>query len=112
LIREIIEETDTKIVDAENAVAVIKGTINAITFDTLSRSTTESVIERRVTANVDLQLKNEEGQIVWSVKNFISDEEYKVSEDKITDESNKRAAVDRISIRIAEKLVSKMLSNF
>ena len=70
------------------------------------------MIERRVTANVDLQLKNKEGQIVWSVKNFISDEEYKVSKDKITDESNKRAAVDRISIRMAEKLVSKMLNNF
>ncbi len=112
LINEIIEKTDTKIVDDTRASAVLKGRINAITFTTLSRSTTESVIERRITASVDIKLINQDGQIIWTVKNFTSDEEYKVSVDTITDESNKRAAVEKISIRIAEKLVSKMLNNF
>jgi hypothetical protein len=70
------------------------------------------VIERRITASVDIKLINQDGQIIWTVKNFTSDEEYKVSEDTIADESNKRAAVEKISIRIAEKLVSKMLNNF
>lgn len=113
LVREIIEETYTKIADhKEIAAAILKGTINSITFDTLSRATTESVIERRVTVNVDLQLMNEKGQIVWSVNNYTTYEEYKVSEDKITDESNKRDAVDRISVRMAEKLVSNMLNDF
>jgi hypothetical protein len=112
LIKEIIEKTDTKIVDDSRASAVLKGSINAITFKTLSRSTTESVIERRITASVDIKLINQDGQIIWTVKNFTSDEEYKVSEDTIADESNKRAAVEKISIRIAEKLVSKMLNNF
>ena len=112
LIKEIMEKTDTKIVDEPRASTVLKGRINAITFATLSRSTTESVIERRITASVDIKLINQDGQIIWAVKNFTSDEEYKVSEDKITDESNKRAAVEKISIRIAEKLVSKMLNNF
>ncbi|MCK5162708.1 MAG: hypothetical protein KAJ25_03355 [Desulfobacula sp.] len=112
LIREIIQKTDTKVVDEHSATAVLKGTIKAITFESLSRSTTESVIERRVSATVDLKLTSKDGEVIWSVKDFTSHEEYNVSEDKITDESNKRQAVDKIAIRTAEKLISKMLINF
>ncbi len=112
LIKEILGKTDTKIVDKARFSVVLKGRINSITFATLSRSTTESVIERRVSASLDIQLINQDGQIIWAVKNFTSEEEYKVSEDTITDESNKRAAVEKISIRTAEKLINKMLNNF
>ena len=112
IIKEIMEKTDTKLVDDVKAVAVLKGRINAITFATLSRSTTEAVVERRVSANVDMQLVDKDEQIIWSVKNFISHEDYKVSEDKVTDESNKRDALDKIALRTAEKLVSRMMHNF
>jgi len=112
LIREIIQTTDTKVVDEPRATAVFKGKIKAITFATLSRSTTESVVERRISAVIDLKLINRDGEVIWSVKDFTWHEEYKVSEDKITDESNKREAVDKIAARTAEKLVSRMLNNF
>ncbi|MBU8849458.1 MAG: hypothetical protein KOO64_07920 [Desulfobacterales bacterium] len=112
LIREILQKTDTKVVDESRATAVFEGTIKSITFATLSRSTTESVIERRVTATVDLKLTDKDGDVIWSVKDFTSDEEYTVSEDKITDESNKREAVEKIAARSAEKLISKMMINF
>jgi len=113
LIKEILEKTDTKIVDdTTKAVAVLKGKVNSITFATLSRSTTESVVERRILANVDMQLVDKDGQIVWSVKNFTSREEYKVSEDKITDDSNKRDAVVKIATRNAEKVIIRMMNKF
>jgi outer membrane lipopolysaccharide assembly protein LptE/RlpB len=112
LVREILQNTDTKVGDESRATAVLKGTITAIKFITLSRSTTESVIERRVSAIVDLKLTNNNGEVIWSVKNFTSHEEYTVSEDKIIDESNKREAVDKIAKRNAEKLVSRMLIDF
>ncbi len=112
LINEIMETSDTKIVDKAQADAVLKGRINSITFITISRSTTESVVERRITANIDMQLFDKEGQITWAVKALTSHEEYKVSEDKLTDESNKKDAVGKISERMAEKLVSSMLNNF
>ncbi len=112
LIKEIMEASDTKIVDKAQSVAVLKGRINSITFVTLSRSTTESVVERRISANIDMQMLDQEEQIIWAVKGLTSQEEYKVSEDKLTDESNKRDAVYKISQRIAEKLVSRMLNNF
>jgi len=59
-----------------------------------------------------MQLVDKDEQIIWSVKNFTSHEEYKVSEDKVTDESNKRDALNKIALRTAEKLVSRMMNNF
>lgn len=112
LIREIIQKTDTKVVDESRATAVFEGTIKAINFTTLSRSTTEAVIERRAAAIIDLKLIDKDGDVIWSVKDFTSSNEYTVSEDKITDESNKREAVDKIAIRTAEKVITNLMTNF
>jgi outer membrane lipopolysaccharide assembly protein LptE/RlpB len=113
LIKEILEKTDTKIVDdTTTAAAVLKGRINSITFATLSRRTTESVVSIRITASVDMQLIDKDGQIIWSVKNFTSREDYKVSKVKFIDDSNKRDAVVKIAIRNAEKLVIRMMNKF
>ncbi len=112
LIREIIEKTDTQVVDETKADAIFQGRIEAITFHTLSRSSTESVVERRVTAVVDLKLADKEGNILWSVKDFSTHEDYTVDADEITDESNKREAVEKIADRSAEKLISKTRVDF
>ncbi len=112
LIEEIFRKTDTKVVDKDLAEFIIEAQINAITFSTLSRSTTESVTERRVTAVVDMKIKDKSDTVIWSVKNFSSNDEYTVSDDTIVDDSNKTEAINKISVRTAERLVSKMLSNF
>jgi len=112
LIREIIQKTDTKVVDESSASAFLEGTIKKITFATLSRSTTESVLERRIFATVDLKLINRDGEVIWSASDFTSYEDYTVSVDKITDEGNKKVAVDKIAIRSAEKLINKLSNNF
>jgi len=112
LIKEITGRTDTKLVDEAQGVVVLKGTVNTITFATLSLSTTENVVERRATANIDMQLVDKDEKIIWSVKNFTTREEYKVSADKIEEDSNKIEALKKISTRTAEKVVSKMMNNF
>lgn len=112
LVEEVIKKTDTKVVSENLAEYVIEGQINAITFSTLSRSTTDDVTERRVTAVVDLKIMNKENETVWSVKAFSSNEAYTVSDDVSVDDSNKKEAIDKIALRTAERLVSKMLSNF
>ena len=113
LIQEIIQNTDTKVVNESRATAVLEGTISAITFSTAARSSTESVIDRKVSSIVDLKLTNkEDGEVIWSVKNFVTYEDYAVSEDKVNDEVSKKEAVNKIAIRNAEKLISQMLTNF
>ncbi len=112
MVQEILQKTDTVVVDVSLADHIIEGRVDAITFSTLSRSTTDSVLERKVSAIVDLKIKNKDGDVIWSAKNFSSDEDYTVSSDVTADDANKRAAVDKIAIRSAERLVSKMLNNF
>lgn len=108
LIKEIMEKTDTKLVnDPTKAVAVLKGRINSITFATLSRRTTESVVSIRIKASVDMQLIDKDEQIVWSVKNFTSRED-----SNVIDDSNNRDAVVKIATRNAEKAVISMMNKF
>lgn len=112
LVSEILQKTDTRVVDSAENVPVLKGTIKSVTFETLSRSSSESVVERRVSARVDLELVDSDKKTVWSVTDFAWHEEYNVSADKITDEANKKQALEKIAHRIAEKLVGRMQNNF
>lgn len=112
LIREIIEKTDTKVVEKSKAGSFIQGTINSITFSTLSRSTTEVVNAERITAAINLRLINKDGELIWSVKNFKSHEDYTVSEINTADQVRRMAAIDKIARRTAEKIVSTLQSDF
>ena len=112
LVQEILRKTDTKVVDKASADAVLKGTVKTITFETLSRSSTESIVERRVFATVDLKLMDKNDDVIWSVKDFSSYEDYSVSADKVSDDANKKDTVDEIAAKSAERLVNKMLVNF
>ncbi|MFN2357490.1 MAG: LPS assembly lipoprotein LptE [Desulfotignum sp.] len=112
LIREIQERTDTKVVDPANAARRIKGVVKAITFSILSRSSTETVVERRVTAVMDVQLLDTDDDVLWSVSNFSSSESYMVDEDTINDEASINEAIEIIAQRIAQRVVSQMMVNF
>jgi len=112
MIREITAKTDTIVVGTGNATRNIYGTVQSITFSTLSRSSSEDVTERQVNATVDVVLTGVGGKILWSVKNFSATESYKVSNSSVDDEANKREAVDLIAERVAERLVSQMTNDF
>ena len=87
-------------------------TIKKIIFVALSRSTTESVLERRIWATLDLKLINRDGDVIWSALDFTSYEDYTVSQDKIVDENNKEAALDKIAFRNAEKVINNLMNDF
>jgi len=100
------------VMDPADAPRRIKGIVKAITFSTQSRSSTETVVERRVTAVVDVQLLDTDGDVLWSVSNFSSSESFLVDADKINDDANINEAVGIIAQRVAERLVSQMMANF
>ena len=112
LIREILEKTKTRVVDPDQAEAVFTGRVKSITFHTLSRTTSESVVERRVQAVVNLKLVSKDGRLLWSVRDYSATDDYTVSEDRITDDSNRREAVEKVAERCAEKLISQTLVDF
>jgi len=112
LIQEILQKTNTKVVDVSRASAVLTGTIKTITFSTLSRSSVETVVDRRIFATVDVNLVDKNDEVIWSVKDFTTYEDYTVSSDKITDTNSRKEAGDKIALRMAEQLVSKLQVNF
>jgi hypothetical protein len=112
LIREIQDRTHTRVMDPNDAAYVIKGTITSITFATLSRSSTENVTERRITAVVDVQLFSADKKVIWSVNNFSAMESYIVGSDRIDDTANIRKSLEVIARRMAERIVSQMTADF
>ena len=112
LIREIQKTSDTRVVDEEEAEAVIRAVVKSITFSALSRTSSETVYERRVSATVDLKLVSSSGELLWSIKDFFFDDSYQVSGSAAEDDSNRSAALTTIAERSAELLVGKMLTNF
>ena len=112
LIQEIQAKTDTVVVDVDKTTRKIVGVVNSITFSALARTSTETVVERQVTAVVDIKLVGPGGEIVWSVKNMTATESYQVKSNRVDDTANKQKAVDKIAKRTAERVISQMMSNF
>jgi len=112
LIQEIQAKTDTVVVDIDKTTRKIVGVVNSITFSALARTSTETVVERQVTAVVDIKLLGPGGDIILSVKNMTATESYQVDADKVNDTASKREAVDKIALRTAQKVVSQMMNDF
>ena len=110
LIREIQEKTDTRV--ADNALRQIHGVVRAITFSNISRTSSTQVLQREVTAVMDVKLVDADGKILWSVRGFSAKESYDVQGDVADDQSSIDTAVDEIAQRSAERLVSQMTANF
>ena len=100
-----------RVVDKDTAEAILSGSIVSLGVDTIAHTASYDSDERRVTVTLDLVLKRPKGQVIWSGGGLTDQEEYKVS-DKLTTESNKRAAIEVISKRLAEKIHNRILQDF
>ncbi len=109
---EILENADARVVDRNNADACIQGTIKSVSVSVLSRSADDSVRERRVAAVIDIEMKNTEGDLLWSAYEMEAWADYKVTASNTGDAVLQSDAVNRIARRLAEKAVSRMLDNF
>jgi len=112
LVQEIQAKTDTVVVDVGRTTRKIVGVVNSITFSALARTSTETVVERQVTAVVDIQLVGPGGEIIWSVKNMVATESYQVKSNRVDDTASKQKAIDKIARRTAERVISQMMNNF
>ena len=101
-----------EVVDKETADAVLSGSIASVKVDTISHTANYQSDERRVTVTLDLTLKRADGKVIWSDRSVSDQEVFKVSSDKLTTESNKRAAIEVISERLADKIHNRILQDF
>ena len=97
----------------DEADAILKGSINSIRTQTISRVDTEVANEREVTMKLDLKLiKKDGGAVIW-VANGLSDREaYDVVNSKIETDRNEELAIGRLSERLSERVFNRLTDDF
>ncbi|MCD4743482.1 MAG: hypothetical protein K8R67_13520 [Desulfobacteraceae bacterium] len=96
----------------DDADAYFSGVVKSVSISTLTRTTSDAVIERKVSAVIDLKMIDKDGNILWFVKDFSGREEFQVTTENITDMASRTIALRKIAERIAQKAVSRMLDDF
>ncbi len=109
---ELMKKSDSEVVNIEDSDAYFKGIVKSISISTLTRTAADAVIERKITAVIDLKMVDGEGNILWSIKDFKGREEYQVTTENLTDMASRTEGLTKIAERIAEKVVSRMLDDF
>ena len=97
----------------EAAEGVLSGVIKSLWVETVSRRGENTSQERRVAASLDLRLKDRKGKIIWTAENLSVSEAYTViAADKTAGDSNKRAAIVKLSKRLAENIYYRLTDDF
>ena len=98
--------------ERSRADGILSGSIRSLQVQTISRRGQNTAQERRVTASVDLTLKKQNGQAIWSLKGVSANEAYAVASDDRATEANKRAAIIALSARLAENIYYRLTEDF
>jgi hypothetical protein len=92
--------------------AVLSGIIVSLKEDTISHTASYDSDERRVIMTLNLALKGTDGKVIWSRRRLSDREAFKVASDKLATERNKKAAIEVMSKRIAERVHNAILQDF
>ncbi|MCJ7773566.1 MAG: LPS assembly lipoprotein LptE [Desulfobacterales bacterium] len=95
----------------ESADGFLSGKIESLSYKTITHRRRHTSIERRVTVNVAMDLKDREGNILW-FKEVSANEAYDVTPDKLSTEQNKTRAISELSERLAENAYYSLTDNF
>jgi hypothetical protein len=93
--------------------AVLRGSINSIRTQTISRVDTELANEREVVMMVDLRLiKKDGGAVLWAANGISDREAFDVNSSKIETDRNEDLAIGRLSERISERIFNRLTDDF
>ena len=114
LIFEFSRQRESSLVSKlDEADAILKGSINSIRTQTISRLDTEVANEREVTMTVDLKLiRKDGGAVIWAAKGLSDREAYDVENAKIETDRNEEGAIRRLSERISERIFNRLTDDF
>lgn len=102
-----------RVVGKDTADAVLSGTIMSLSEETIAYTASYDSAERRVIITLDLALERADGNVIWSNKSLSDKEAFKVvPSDKLATEKNRRAAIEAMSERLAEKIHNRILQGF
>ena len=112
LIYEFTRHEQMIVTGSDKADAILTGVVKSISERTISHKGEYTSDERRVKLNLDLQLTNKSGGVIWSAKSVSDNEAYKVMSNKQSTERNKRDAIKELSKRLSENIFNNLTANF
>lgn len=101
-----------QVVGRDTADAVLSGMIVSLKENTISHTATYDSDERRVIITLNLALRGTDGKVIWSRRRLSDREAFKVASDKLATERNKKAAIEVISERLAERVHNAIFQDF
>jgi outer membrane lipopolysaccharide assembly protein LptE/RlpB len=112
LIYEFTRHEQVIVTGSDKADAILTGVVQSISERTISHTGEYTSDERRVVLNLDLQLTNKSGGVIWSAKGVSDNEAYKVMPGKQSTERRKREAIKTLSKRLAEDIFNRLTADF
>lgn len=114
LIFEFSKQRESSLVnDLEKADAILKGSINSIRTQTISRVDTEVANEREVVMTIDLRLiKKNDGAVLWAARGLSDREAFDVDAVQVETDRNQELAIARLSERISERIFNRLTDDF
>jgi outer membrane lipopolysaccharide assembly protein LptE/RlpB len=112
LIYEFSRHEQVVVTGSDKADAILTGVVQSISERTISHTGEYTSDERRVVLNLDLQLTNKSGGVIWSAKGVSDNEAYKVMPRKQSTELSKREAIKTLSKRLAEDIFNRLTADF
>ncbi|ABW68241.1 LPS assembly lipoprotein LptE [Desulfosudis oleivorans] len=113
LVYEFTRRSGVDLVGEAEAEARLTGVVVSLATDTITHRDRYAADEMRVRAVLDVQLVSRGGEVLWSVRGLADRETYEVAGDAayLTEES-KKAAIMRLSEKMAETIYNRMTADF
>jgi len=96
----------------EEAEAILSGSIDSIQETPIAHSSQSKSTQRRVVLGLSLKLVDQKGKIIWVVNGINANQAYNVTDVKTLTEQNKKAAIQILSKRLAEKVYNRLTDDF
>lgn len=113
LINELNRRRRGSVVDMNRADGILEGTIESLSWGTVSRTGTNTAAERRVYAQLSLTLTDGQGNVLWQRSGISAEQAYTVVDgNKTATENNRRQAIGTLSGQMAENVYRRLTDNF
>lgn len=111
LVDEFTRRQQNLVVEASRADAVLGGTIDALSTETVARRSTLTAVERRMVITASLVLKNQKGVVLWTHR-ITASQTYAVDTSRPETDRNLRMASARVAQRLAEFAYARLTAAF
>ena len=97
----------------DRADAVLAGTIDSLSWDTVAHRGVNTAAERKVYATISLTLTDRSGKVLWQRSGLSGSQAYAVvGDNKTATELNRRQAVAILAEQVAENVYRRLTDNF